>query len=194
MPKQSKSGSSRALASSAMPPPEPLTAPEAVAAAQGLVAGLTRIGGLARVDGLLETLRRSREFATLAALGSTLDQQGVAFSPRALRLTAQGLIETGRFSDARSLLDRVIDHSGDEPEILEARGLRGRIDKQRYVNEAVRGRQDAALLRSAVKEYLRAYDEHPQQPYWHGINAAALLARAARDGISGLPADRCKSI
>src|SRR5687768_13467116 len=100
-----------------------LSPTEAVEAAQGLVAGLTRIGGLAQVDGLLDTLKGAREFATLASLGSTLDQQGLALSPRAMRLTAQGLIEGGRFSDAGLLLDRIIEHTADEAEILEARGL-----------------------------------------------------------------------
>src|SRR5688572_28282823 len=99
MARQRKYGNSRApsLAEAA---PRSLTATEAVEAAQGLVAGFTRMGGLARIDGLLDSLRRSREFAALAGLGATLDQQGLALSPRALRLTAQGLIETGRYSEA----------------------------------------------------------------------------------------------
>ena len=185
---------SGAKAETTPPKQKRLTAAEAVEIAQGLATGLSRIGGLAQVDGLLGTLKDCREFSTLASLGAALEQEGMALSPRAMRLTAQSLIELGRFSEATNLLDRIIERTQDEPEILEAHGLRGRIQKQIYVNEAVRGRRDAATLRSAVKEYLAAYDENPARPAWHGINAAALLARAARDRVSGLPIERRKTI
>ena len=172
-----------------------LGAAEAVEIADGLAAGLARIGGLANVHGLMDTLKACREFASLAALGTTLDKEGVTLPAPALRLAAQGLIEIGRFQEAKGLLDRIIAHpTRDAGEILEAHGLLGRIQKQVYVNEAFRGRRDAAMLRSAVQSYLQAFDEHPSRPSWHGINAAALLARAERDGVTGLPIERRKTI
>jgi len=176
------------------PAPERLNAAEAVEIAQGLATGLERIGGIANVEVLLGTLKDCREFATLAALGSTLGKQGVVLSARSTRLTAQSLIELGRFEEADVLLEWVISRTQDEFEILEARGLRGRLLKQRYVNDAFRGRRDAGTLRAAVHEYLAAFEEHPDRPHWHGINAVALLARAARDGITGLPIERRKAI
>jgi tetratricopeptide (TPR) repeat protein len=176
--------------------PEELTTGQAVELARGLTEGLTRIGGLASVDGLLGTLKNSREFAALAALGTALDAEGVLKAPAALRLTAQGLIECGRFEQARQILERIIARNDDPGEVLEARGLMGRFRKQIYVNQAVRGRPDAAVLIAAVNAYLTAYDEDPERPYWHGINAAALLARAARDGVKSkaLPLGRQQQI
>ena len=41
----------------------------------------------------------------------------------------------------------------------------------------------ADYLQRALDAYLGAYNAEPQD-FWHGINAAALLARAARDGIT----------
>src|SRR5262245_9643567 len=72
--------------------PEP-SAAELSAAARGLVDGFTRMGGLKAIDELLFGLRKHRQFADLVALGTTLAAQGIELSPRATRLTAQGLIE-----------------------------------------------------------------------------------------------------
>jgi hypothetical protein len=110
-----------------------------------------------------------------------------------MRLTAQGLIEIGQFKDAKDILDQVVELN-DPAEVLEAHGLLGRIQKQIYVNEAVRGRRDAAMLRSAVQQYLSAFDNNPKHPEYQGINAAALLARAERDKVGGLPVERAREI
>jgi tetratricopeptide (TPR) repeat protein len=175
------------------PAPQPATA-ELATVARGLTEGLSRIGGLSAIDNLLESLRRNRLFPDLVALGAALANQGIPFSPRAQRLTAQGLIELGRFDEAKKALDQIVKDDADADEVLEAHGLIGRIQKQVYVNEAVRLRRDAAMLRSAVQQYLTAFDNHPRRPEWHGVNAAALLVRAARDKVDGLPRERAQAI
>src|SRR5262245_52173221 len=137
--KRQKRGSSRAPEKA---PPAPVAkqadAAEIASTTRELTDILTRIGGLAAVDNLLRQARGFRLFGELAALGSALQQSGHELSPVAMKLTAQGLIETGRFKDAKDLLDRIVTGNQDPAEVLEARGLRGRIHKQIYVNEAIR--------------------------------------------------------
>jgi hypothetical protein len=167
---------------------------EAAALARGLTAGLAECDGLAGLDDLLDDLRRHRQFADLAALGTTLAKAGILRSARAMRLTAQGLIEVGRFKDAKDILDQLVELEENSAEVLDAHGLLGRIQKQVYVNEAVRGRRDAAMLRSAIQQYLTVFDHHADHPAYHGINAAALLARAERDKVGSLPLERARQI
>ncbi len=167
---------------------------EAAALARGLTAGLSDCDGLTGLDDLLDDLRRHRQFADLAALGTTLAKAGIPRSARAMRLTAQGLVEVGRFKDAKDTLEQLVALNEDPAEVLDAHGLLGRIQKQVYVNEAVRGRRDAAMLRSAVQQYLTAFDNHADHPAYHGINAAALLARAQRDKVGSLPLERARQI
>jgi hypothetical protein len=149
---------------------------------------------LAGRDDLLDDLRRMRLFEDLAALGTTLAKAGVPRSARAMRLTAQGLIELGRFKEAKDTLDEVVARNEDPAEVLDAHGLLGRIQKQIYVNGAVRGRRDENMLRGAVEQYLTVFDRTEPHPAYQGINAAALLARAARDKVSGLPLERRSEI
>jgi hypothetical protein len=167
---------------------------ELVTVARGLTEGLTKLGGLAAIDELLNGLRKHRQFADLAALGTTLAGAGVPLSAKGRKLTAQGLIEVGKLEDAKAILDEIIRLDSDAAEVLEAHGLIGRIQKQVYVNGALRRRRDPSMLRSAALSYLTAFDDHKDHPYWHGINAAALLARAARDKVGGLPLPRAKKI
>ena len=56
-------------------------------------------------------------------------------------------------------------------EVLEYQGLLGRIYKQRFVATG-----DKDSLVKATDQYFAQYDANPDKPYWHGINAAALLA------------------
>ena len=184
----------KAPRSAAVPAAPPPSAEELAAAARVLMEGLTRSGGLAAVDDLMTGLRRHRLFADLVAFGTTLATQGIALSPRAVRLTAQGLIELGRCEEAASKLTEIIRLDLDPAEVLEAHGLMGRIHKQAYINDAVRQRRDAATLRASVDQYLTIFDNHPDHPAWHGINAAALLVRAAHDKVGGLPGQRAREI
>lgn len=162
--------------------------------ARGLTKGFASIAELGGMEGLLECLCRHRQFPELVALGSALTAEKIELSPRGRRLFSQGLIEMGRLKEARDTLARIIDQDSSPAETLEARGLLGRIQKRVYINEAMRGKRDAAALRSATNEYLAAYDDAKSHPVWHGINAAALLARAQRDKVSGLPVQRQKKI
>ncbi len=136
--------------------------------------------GLDGVVALAERLRAQRLFGTIVALAGSAVWRDLT-SARLDRILGQALIEEGRFDEARSLLESI----RDPVEALEARGLLGRIDKQRYVNEAsAKGVGDPQRLRSAIDAYLTAYEADRSRPAWHGINAAALLCRAQRDGVA----------
>jgi endonuclease G len=65
---------------------------------------------------------------------------------------------------------------------VEAVGLIGRLFKQKYVNDP----KDVSApdwLRRAFDEYYSVYRDGPDN-FWHGVNAASLVLRAARDGHS----------
>jgi len=177
-------------------PPAPASPDPAqlVREAQDIRDLLTRNARLERADAVLDGLRRQRLFSELVELGVTLGQRAPSVSPKALRLTAQGLIELGRFDEAEERLRSIREHHPKTEEALEAHGLLGRIYKQHYVNGCVRGRGNGDHLRRAALEYLSAYDDHPKKPVWHGINAVALLHRAQRDRVRGLPAGRLRDI
>jgi hypothetical protein len=135
---------------------------------------------VAGVVALADALRAQRLFATIVALADSTAWRNVT-SARLDRILGQALIEEGRFDEARALLESI----RDPVEALEARGLLGRIDKQLYVNEAsAKGVGDPQRLRSAIDAYLTAYEADRSRPAWHGINAAALLCRAQRDGVA----------
>jgi hypothetical protein len=132
-----------------------------------------------QVVAVADALRSQRLFADIVAVASSPAWRQVT-SARLDRALGQALIEEGRFDEARKLLRSIAESA----EGLEARGLLGRIDKQLYVNEAsVKGVGDAARLREAIAAYLEAYESDRSKPVWHGVNAAALLCRARRDGI-----------
>lgn len=174
--------------------PKERNAVEAVALSRTLTKGLSECGSPGCLDDLLDTLRKHRQFADLAELGAALGRAGIPRSARAMRLTAQGLIEIGQFKDAKETLDRVVALNEDPAETIDAHGMLGRIQKQIYVNEAIRGKHDADMLRAATNQYLFAFDNHTDKPAYLGINAAALLARAERDNVSKLPIERGKEI
>jgi endonuclease G len=73
-----------------------------------------------------------------------------------------------------------------------SRGLLGRIDKQRYVNAADRMAAQPSIL-AAIKAYQSVFEDD-QEHTWHGINAASLILRAARDGIAGPTRDEAHRI
>jgi V8-like Glu-specific endopeptidase len=77
----------------------------------------------------------------------------------------------------------------DPDENAEARGLLGRVFKQRYVNAVnadpkARGLRMSQLdLQRAVTNYRKVYESAPAKHLWHGINTVALVCRAERDGV-----------
>ena len=82
----------------------------------------------------------------------------------------------------------VLETAAGDTLVAEARGLLGRLYKQRYIT-AVRsgGRYPHALLMQALDQYLLGYRLDRRRFYWHGINAVALAKRARRDGIDIAP-------
>jgi hypothetical protein len=102
------------------------------------------------------------------------------------RQYGQALIDLGELAEGRAVLDALAPVAA-PAERAEALGLIGRIHKQKYVNQPDHA-DAAAELRAAIKTYLGVYetglDENGHKKFiWHGINAAALVARAVRDGI-----------
>ncbi|MFN0299129.1 MAG: serine protease [Burkholderiales bacterium] len=127
-----------------------------------------------------EKLRAERLFNPIIDLASSGVWQRVK-SPWLTRVLGQALVEEGRFSEATTHLRSILTTD----QALQAQGLLGRIEKQIFVNEAsVQGTGDPARLGRAIDIYLAAYEGDKARPSWHGINAAALLARARRDGMT----------
>jgi V8-like Glu-specific endopeptidase/pimeloyl-ACP methyl ester carboxylesterase len=125
---------------------------------------------------LASALCAQRLFPELRALAVS-DLARRAASPTLWRLHAQALIEGGELAEAEKLLRGLVKSS----EQLEAKGLLGRIEKQRYVNQTLtEGKAERGQLRKAVDAYLEAYEEDARKPAWHAINAVALLKLGER--------------
>jgi len=111
-----------------------------------------------------------------------VDRRG--FDATVVKHEAQALIELSALDEAEPLLrDGLVKiaASGSQQatsETSEFQGLLGRIAKQRFVATA-----DKDSLAKATDQYLAQYQNDPRHPYWHGINAAALLAREQREGL-----------
>lgn len=105
---------------------------------------------------------------------------------------AQALINVGRLDDAEQVLTDVLARAAQplppdlaavvKKELLEFKGLLGRLYKQRAVVF-----QDRQWLNKAIEQYQSQYLDNPGHPYWHGINVVALMAHAARqDGADAI--------
>lgn len=134
----------------------------------------------ARTD--LKTLRRKRQFQLMGRYAGMVLASGTD-DPQVRRQLAQSLIERGQFDEALPVLEGIVASTAPEdPERVEALGLIGRLFKQKYVNAP----DDAAApdwLRRAFDEYHGVYRDGPDN-FWHGVNAASLALRAARDGMA----------
>jgi V8-like Glu-specific endopeptidase len=139
---------------------------------------------------LMASLRRKRRFTLMRELAHEITGSGVR-APQIRRQYAQALIDDGYLDEAEGVLNAIVqDPATNTGEIMEARGLIGRVYKQRYVNNAkIQAEGNAANLQRALELYYEAYRLNPQMNLWHGINAVALTARARRDGLSfeGMP-------
>jgi V8-like Glu-specific endopeptidase len=147
---------------------------------QVLIAGL-RDGTVGLDDRLarhvLRLLRRKRLFGRMASMSEALLAAG--HRSAGIRCDyAQALIDQGMPAAALDMLEGAAHDATDPADASEARGLLGRAFKQMYINSA-----DVRWLVEAVAVYSGAYQRDPVRCGWHGINAAALLKRAARDGI-----------
>jgi hypothetical protein len=104
------------------------------------------------------------------------------FDPTLEKLRAQALIELSALDAAEQVLNGAIAEARKidagvqaQVEMLEYEGLLGRVAKQRYVISG-----DLDDLAAATGRYLQQYLQ-PSRPYWHGINAVALVAREERE-------------
>jgi V8-like Glu-specific endopeptidase len=132
---------------------------------------------------VLLLLRSNRRHTALTRVVDALLSQGVGDAV-VRRHYGQALIEQGYPAAALLALGALADDPQvPEAERVEARGLLGRCHKELYLGTTDPVRS-AAYLRSALAAYLDAYRERPGERYWSGINAVALLSRAARERIS----------
>jgi len=134
------------------------------------------------VGQVLLTLRQSRRYEDLelvadAALAHGLDAAAVR------RHYAQALVDGGNLALALRLYTGLeADEAAPRSERVEARGSIGRCYKEMFLKCTEPDRRRRFLSQS-VENYLAAYMENPEINTWPGINAVAVLARAARDGI-----------
>lgn len=143
------------------------------------------------IAGLLKALRNAREFDLLHAMALVAeDMREVRATAR--RYKAQALIELGLYDEALRTLDRILDEDRDNDfEVLEARGLRGRVFKDLYLDPEGDLADKPVFLDKAVTAYLEPFREVPAhrqgERIWHGVNALAMLTRADRDGLTVRP-------
>ena len=137
---------------------------------------------------VLGNLRRKRFFTAMQHVADALMQTGQN-APVVRRQYAQSLIDRGALIAATAVLREL---AADVPDDAEARGLLGRVHKQRYV-EASRytagltrpaPARSADALRESIRWYYGPYQQNPEENYWHGINAVACASRARRDGVA----------
>jgi hypothetical protein len=132
---------------------------------------------------LLDQLRRKRQFDAMARLAAAFVKSGRG-EAKIRRQQAQAHIDRGDLDAAEPMLmQMILDRETSPFEVTEARGLLGRIYKQRYVN----ARNPADLqqqrnLRQAISHYDAVYSADAKKT-WHGINVVACLARGERDGV-----------
>lgn len=133
---------------------------------------------------ILNMLRRKRRFPLMELVADAMLRAGQS-SAEVRRQYAQCLIDQGRYTAARAVLDLItVDPGAPEGEKAEARGLIGRIYKQLYVNshDPTNPRQ-RENLRQAVHQYYSVYETNPKEFLWHGINGVACLARGRADKL-----------
>jgi Trypsin-like peptidase domain/MAP3K TRAFs-binding domain len=131
---------------------------------------------------ILALLRRHQRFDLMEKIAEALAQAGAA-TPVLRRQYAQALLERGALTVALDVLEPVVRDCVDTSEVLEAGGLQARAYKQMFVAAGpLAAHRRAHYLNEAINRYQAGY-RTSHRNVWHGINAAALLLRAARDGI-----------
>jgi V8-like Glu-specific endopeptidase len=141
------------------------------------------------VGQVLLVLRQSRRYEELKLVADAAMAHGPN-APAVRRHYAQALADSGNPAVAlRFYTELAADKTAPRAERAEARGGIGRCYKEMFLACTEPDRLRRFLSRS-LEAYLAAYLEDPETYTWPGINAVALLARAARDGIqlsSGSP-------
>ena len=136
---------------------------------------------------ILELLKSKRFFDLLQQVGDVF-MQGGTDTPSIRKLYAQALIDQDALCSAVSFLEDLVEETSGKKEDIyehaEAQGLLGRTYKQIYVERtsAESGKFTDALNKS-INAYHSVYLSDPEEFIWHGINAAALLKRAAIDKV-----------
>lgn len=132
---------------------------------------------------ILRFLREHRRDDDAAMVADAVLACGVD-DPLAARTLAQTLVDRGSPATARLLFDGLAQQATPGGyDWSEAKGGVARCTKDLFL--ATRsGPRRARYLADAYAAYRRVYDADPQLNYWHGINAAAMAARAAREGIA----------
>lgn len=156
---------------------------------------------------LLLVLRNARAFDELTQVGGVfvlLGQKDVKVN----KLFAQGLIDSGQLAAAIDVLTRLIadakiglaaipeanpDHDKLKEQYLDAIAIRGRAEKQTYIDMKCAGPGGlcTGAMQRAIGNYAQAYNEGvPGNREYAGANLVALLARAERDKVpvEGAPA------
>lgn len=146
---------------------------------------------------ILGGLRRKRHFVAMQEVADALLQNGQN-DPQVSRQYAQALIDRGLLALAIQYLNVLLPEVESNPaEQAEVLGLLGRAYKQLYVESQGKTARAADHLATAIDYYLQVYSGDALN-VWHGINAAALLARASREEVAlpGLdrPRDRAATI
>ena len=150
---------------------------------------------------VLGLLRRKAYFGQMERVAEALlftDQDDVQIR----RQYAQALIDQGKLTAAVYVLESLAERTErvDPNENAEARGLLGRVYKQLYINAALFDPGAVLLplnrlnLQRAIDFYLGVYRTAPAEHLWHGINAAALAARAQRDHVPLRETVDCKAL
>lgn len=131
---------------------------------------------------MLRVLRENRRYDDLLAVADALLTHRL-MDPWVKRAVAQALVDRDRPAAALLVFESIL--QGPQPgsaETDEALGGIGRCTKEMYLRTTDPADRAAYLARS-YQAYRGAYDRDARN-IWHGINAAALLDRAARDGAT----------
>ncbi len=142
--------------------------------------GRTRAG-----EDVMTALRNICEFELMQKVGDCLIQSR-RNSLNIRRQYAQSMVDQGNLTAAITILERIAEETRGKKlaEYREVMGLLGRAYKQIYM-DAGEGHcaWKTRALQQAIEHYHAVYAAN-KGCYWHGINTAALLRRARRDGIA----------
>jgi len=166
------------------PPAQTWALAEAVEMIAASLKDAERASVVVEIHACLKALNDQRHFRLSQRLGEAWTQR-FGFDPIVAKRRAQALIGLLDLDPAEALLKDALAIASApnataiaKSEVLEYHGLLGRIEKQRFVVS-----EDAEYLVAATDVYLEQYNGHPSKPFWHGINAVALMHREQKQNI-----------
>jgi hypothetical protein len=139
---------------------------------------------------ILQNLRKNRYFDLMQRVADAF-LQGGQNSPIVRRLYAQALIDQSILAAALDVLMPLAQEIKDKDpaEYAEAYGLIGRTYKQRYMDaynyeaRSFEVQRNQRTMAEAINAYSAVYNLDKKKFIWHGVNTAALLWRADKDGV-----------